>query len=32
MKLEEVLQKIGLAKTSYEDGRKKYGRLTKDAL
>jgi len=32
MKLEEVFEKIGLVKTSYGDGLKKYGLLTKEAL
>ena len=32
MKLEEVFEKIGLARNSYDDARKKYGRLTKEAL
>ena len=32
MQLEEVFEKIGLAKTSYDDARKKYGRLTREAL
>lgn len=31
-KLEDVFEKIGLAKSSYDDARKKYGRLTKEAL
>jgi site-specific recombinase XerD len=32
MKLEEAFEKIGLAKSSYDDARKKYGRLTSEAL
>jgi hypothetical protein len=32
MMLEEVFEKIGLAKNSYDDARKKYGRLTREAL
>lgn len=32
MKLDEALEKIGLSKTSYDDARKKYGRLTSEAL
>ena len=32
MQLEEVFEKIGLAKSSYDDARKKYGRLTPEAL
>jgi site-specific recombinase XerD len=32
MKLEEAFEKIGLAKTSYDDARKKYVRLTSEAL
>ncbi|SRR6266568_3430208 len=31
-KLEELFEKIGLAKNSYDDARKKYGRLTRGAL
>jgi len=31
-KLEELFEKIGLAKSSYDDARKKYGRLTSGAL
>ena len=31
-KLEEAFEKIGLAKSSYDDARKKYGRLTSEAL
>lgn len=31
-KLEEAFEKIGLAKTSYDDARKKYGRLTREAI
>jgi hypothetical protein len=30
MKLEDVFEKIGLAKTSYDDARKKYGRVTSE--
>jgi site-specific recombinase XerD len=30
--LEALLEKIGLAKTSFDDARKKYGRLTREAL
>jgi len=30
--LAQAFEKIGLAKTSYDDARKKYGRLTKEAL
>ena len=30
--LEDAFEKIGLAKKSYEDARKKYGRLTSEAL
>lgn len=32
VKLEEAFEKIGLAKSSYDDARKKYGRLAKEAL
>ena len=32
MRLEEAFEKIGLAKSSYDDARKKYGRLTREAL
>ena len=32
MQLDEIFEKLGLAKNSYEDARKKYGRLTKEAL
>ncbi len=32
MTLEEVFEKIGLTKNSYDDARKKYGRLTREAL
>jgi hypothetical protein len=32
MRMEEAFEKIGLAKTSYDDARKKYGRLTSGAL
>lgn len=32
MKLEEAFEKIGLARTSYNDARKKYGRLTRGAV
>ena len=32
MKLEEAFEKIGLARNSYDDARKKYGRLTSEAL
>lgn len=32
IKLEDLFEKIGLAKTSYDDARKKYGRLTSEAL
>lgn len=32
MRLEEVFEKIGLSKNSYDDARKKYGRLTSEAL
>jgi len=32
MKLDEALEKIGLSKTSFDDARKKYGRLTREAL
>lgn len=32
MKLEEAFEKIGLSKNSYDDARKKYGRLTSEAL
>ena len=32
MKLEDAFEKIGLAKTSYDDARQKYGRLTREAL
>ena len=32
MRMEEAFEKIGLAKTSYDDARKKYGRLTSEAL
>lgn len=31
-KLEEAFAKIGLSKSSYDDARKKYGRLTSEAL
>lgn len=31
-RLEEAFEKIGLSKSSYDDARKKYGRLTRDAL
>lgn len=31
-KLENALEKIGLARTSFDDARKKYGKLTKGAL
>ena len=31
-KLEELFEKIGLSKNSYDDARKKYGRLTRGAL
>jgi len=31
-KLEELFEKIGLAKSSYDDARKKYGKLTREAL
>jgi site-specific recombinase XerD len=31
-KLEDAFEKIGLAKSSYDDARKKYGRLTRGAL
>ena len=31
-KLEDLFEKIGLAKNSYDDARKKYGRLTREAL
>jgi site-specific recombinase XerD len=31
-KLEDAFEKIGLSKTSYDDARKKYGRLTRGAL
>lgn len=32
MKLEEAFEKIGLARKSYDDALKKYGRLTREAL
>jgi site-specific recombinase XerD len=32
MKLEDAFEKIGLAKNSYDDARKKYGRLTREAI
>ena len=32
MKLEDAFEKIGLARNSYDDARKKYGRLTREAL
>ena len=32
MRLEEASEKIGLAKNSYDDARKKYGRLTRKAI
>lgn len=32
MKLEDAFEKIGLAKTSHDDARKKYGRLTRGEL
>lgn len=32
MKLEDAFAKIGLSKSSYDDARKKYGRLTSEAL
>jgi len=32
MSLEEAFEKIGLSKSSYDDARKKYGRLTREAL
>jgi hypothetical protein len=32
MPLEEVFEKIGLAKTSYDDAQKKHGRLVREAL
>lgn len=32
MKLEEAFAKIGLSRSSYDDARKKYGRLTSEAL
>ena len=32
MKLEDAFVKIGPAKMSYDDARKKYGRLTGEAL
>ncbi len=32
MKLEEAFKKIGLSKNSYDDTRKKYGRLTNETL
>jgi integrase len=32
VRLEEAFEKIGLAKSSYDDARKKYGRLTSKAL
>ena len=31
-KLDDLLEKIGLARTSFDDAKKKYGRLTKEAL
>ena len=31
-RLEDLFEKIGLAKNSYDDARKKYGRLTREAL
>jgi len=31
-RLEDAFEKIGLSKTSYDDARKKYGRLTRSAL
>lgn len=31
-KLEALLEKLGLARTSFDDAKKKYGRLTKEAL
>jgi hypothetical protein len=30
--LEEAFEKIGLAKSSYDDARKKYGRLARGVL
>lgn len=32
MQLEEASEKVGLSKNSYDDARKKYGRLTSEAL
>jgi hypothetical protein len=32
MRLEEAFEKIGLSKNSFDDARKKYGRLTSEAL
>jgi integrase/recombinase XerD len=32
MRMEEAFEKIGLSKSSYDDARKKYGRLTREAL
>jgi len=32
LKLDELFEKIGLAKSGYDDARKKYGRLTRGAL
>jgi hypothetical protein len=32
VKLEDTFEKIGPAKNSYDDARKKYGRLTSEAL
>lgn len=32
LRLEEAFEKIGLSKSSYDDARKKYGRLTSEAL
>ncbi len=32
MKVDAVIEMMGLAKTSYEDARKKYGRFTKEAV
>ena len=31
-KLEALLEKLGLARTSFDDAKKKYGRLTSEAL
>jgi hypothetical protein len=31
-KLEDLFEKLGLSKNSYDDARKKYGRLTREAL